>query len=222
MPTSKSNYTPRAVCPTCQRPEKVCLCQWIQPVANRVEVGILQHPNEVAQIKGTAKIAELSLQNCRVWVGEDFTDEATLHSWLASGEVFLLYPEIEALKQVSGVSSDFLGDLSYQVEAVRAGYSIEKIKLLILDGTWRKTHKMMMQNSFLHGLKRLQLNPQTPSAYKIRKQRDAGSLSTVEAIYLALSQLELSEPEAGKFEPLLEAFEKMVAQQLAFRSKPSV
>lgn len=219
MPTSKSNLTPRAVCATCQRPERVCLCQWIESVKNRVEVGILQHPTEVMQIKGTAKIAELSLQNCHVWVGEDFTDEAALHCWLESGEVLLLYPEVEALKKSNQDSSKKSNELNYYVERVRAEYSAESIKLLILDGTWRKTYKMMMQNPFLHSLKRLQLNPQTPSLYQIRKQKDSGALSTIEAIYLALSQLEPSEKPSDKFAPLLVAFQKMVAQQLAFRNK---
>lgn len=219
MPTTEPNLTPRAMCGTCQRPDRVCLCQWIQPIKNRVEVGILQHPTEVMQIKGTAKIAELSLQNCHVWVGEDFTDEATLHHWLESGEVFLLYPEIEAFKQLNQDPGNKLNGLNYRVEAVRADYSTESIKLLILDGTWRKTYKMMMQNGFLHHVKRLQLSPKNPSLYRIRKQKDADSLSTIEAIYLALSQLESDEKQSDKFSPLLEAFQKMVAQQLSFRHK---
>ena len=209
MPTS----SPRAICPICQRPEKVCLCQWIQPIDNVVEVGILQHPSETSQIKGTAKIAELSLQNNRLWVGEDFSDETSLHDWLQTGVVFLLYPEVEALNEGGEKDSEAL---SYDVATARNNVSLTQIKLLILDGTWRKTHKMMMQNSFLHGLKRLRLQPETPSAYQIRKQKDIGSLSTIEAIHLALTELE-QEPE--KFAPLLRAFHDMVAQQLAFRSK---
>ena len=209
MPTS----SPRAICPTCQRPEKVCLCQWIQPIHNLVEVGILQHPTEVSQIKGTAKIAELSLQKSHVWIGENFTDEQTLQAWLKVGEVFLLYPEIAALNEGGNKTTS---QRSYDVDWVSAHYPLTQIKLLILDGTWRKTHKMMMQNTFLHSLKRLQLTPKTPSTYQIRKQKDAGSLSTIEAIYQALMQLE---HDANKFQPLMRAFQDMVAQQLAFRTK---
>ena len=205
MPSSLS----RAICPVCQRPEKVCLCQWIQPIENVVEVGILQHPTESAQIKGTAKIAALSLQKCQVWVGEQFTDEQNLQAWLKSGEVFLLYPEVEALQTLPDA-------LCFDVESARQTSPLNKIKLLILDGTWRKTHKMMMQNRFLHHLNRFQLQPQSPSAYQIRKQRDAGSLSTIEAIYQSLTQLEQN---SDKFQPLMHAFQQMVAQQMAFRPK---
>jgi len=211
MPTSSS----RKICPTCLRPQKVCLCQWIQPIDNVLEVGILQHPSEASQIKGTAKIAELSLINSQLWVGEAFSQEESLHDWLKTGEVFLLYPQVEALKE----GADSLADaLSYDVETVRTDYPLTQIKLLVLDGTWRKTHKMMMKNTFLHGLKRLQLQPESPSAYQIRKQKDSGSLSTIEAIYQALMQLE---QDTDKFQPLLSAFHQMVAQQMAFRPKPS-
>ncbi len=199
----------RVICPTCQRPEKVCLCHWIQAIDNTVEVAILQHPSEVSQIKGTARIVELSLQNSKLWVGEDFSDEASLHQWLAEGEVLLLYPEVEALKQ--GESSP----LMLNIEQARQRFALSQIKILVLDGTWRKTHKMMMLNPFLQALPRLQLTPQRPSAYQIRKQKDQGSLSTVEAVFEVLSQLEQN-PQ--KYQPLIDAFEQMVAQQLAFRN----
>ena len=211
MPTSSS----RKICPTCLRPQKVCLCQWIQPIDNALEVGILQHPSEASQIKGTAKIAQLSLINSQLWVGEAFSQTVSLHEWLKTGEVFLLYPEIEALKERR---QNLIEGLSYSVESAIANYSLSQMKLLVLDGTWRKTHKMMMQNTFLHGLKRLQLQPESPSAYQIRKQKDSGSLSTIEAIYQALMQLE---QDSEKFEPLIHAFHQMVAQQLAFRSNVS-
>jgi len=71
-----------------------------------------------------------------------------------------------------------------------------------------------MKNAFLHPLKRLQLLPQTASAYHIRKQKGTGSLSTIEAIYQALTQLE---QDTETYRPLMTAFHNMVAQQLAFR-----
>lgn len=205
-----SSTMPRVICPTCQRPEKVCLCDSIQPIKNRVEVAILQHPTEVSQIKGTAKIVQLSLLNCQFWVGEDFTEEQSLQDWLNTGEVFILYPETEALKELSGGKQI----KTYQAKEIGVTFPLEKVKLLVLDGTWRKTHKMMMQNVFLHELKRLQLQPESPSNYQIRKQKSQGSLSTVEAVYQALSQLE---QDPVRFQPLINAFNQMIKQQLSFR-----
>lgn len=197
----------RPVCDICHRPLKVCLCDWIEPVNNRIEIGILQHPDEVHQVKGTARIAELSLQRCRLWIGESFASESTLHDWLAEGEIFLLYPptEHEVSRPPVFASSE-----------VRSAYSPERLKVLVIDGTWRKTYKMMMSNAFLGQLRRIHLEPEQFSNYRIRKQKSASSLSTVEAIYQLLVELE---GEGLRARPLISAFEKMVEQQLAFRTQ---
>lgn len=193
----------RIVCPTCSRPAKVCLCPLIRPVKNRVAIGILQHPSEVAQIKGTARIAQLSLSHCRTWIGEDFSEEESLRSWLQEGAVFLLYPETE------GDDCRF-----YSIEEIRAEYPLKNVKVLVIDGTWRKAHKIMMSNPMLNKLPRIMLQPAKQSAYKIRKQKNSHSLSTIEAVYEVLSQLE--NDERG-FKPLLTAFDSMVEQQMEFR-----
>ncbi|MDG6773947.1 DTW domain-containing protein [Thiomicrorhabdus sp. ZW0627] len=196
----------RIVCPICSRPEKVCLCPLIRPVDNRVEIGILQHPSEVTQIKGTARIAQLGLSNCRTWVGEDFSEEDSLFSWLESGAVYLLYPETEECDCQL-----------HTIEQIRAGQPLENIKVLVIDGTWRKAHKIVMANPALNKLPRIMLKPAKQSAYKIRKQKNSHSLSTIEAIYEVLSQLENDE---SAFTPLLTAFDGMVEQQMAFRPSP--
>ena len=196
----------RNVCQQCQRPEKVCICEFIQSISNAVEVGILQHPTEVKQIKGSAVIARLSLKHCQYWVGESLADLPGLVNWLQKGErVFLLYPEIENQKE------------SYRVHTIDTLRKLnnQSIKILVLDGTWRKTYKIMQLNAELRGLNRVELNPINQSQYKIRKQKDSQSLSTVEAIYEVLAQLE---DNAGKYQPLLTAFESMQNQQLAFRT----
>ncbi len=87
---------PRVICPTCERAINNCLCQWIEAVIpNQVSLGILQHPNETKQVKGTAKIVQLSLRDCQTWVGEHVSELPTLQHWLADAQsVFLLYPKI--------------------------------------------------------------------------------------------------------------------------------
>lgn len=197
---------PRLICPTCERASKVCLCPYITPIENRIELGILQHPSEVSQVKGTAKIAQLAFKQCTTWIGEDLDKLPELQRWLQDEKtVFLLYPGIENQAE----SFEF-----FSMTQIQSGFKFENIKLLILDGTWRKTHKMMMLNTALRGLNRLVLEPTRASAYQIRKQKSASSLSTVEAIYQSYSQLESN---SERYQPLLTAFESMQKQQLAFR-----
>lgn len=200
----------RAICSKCHRPQKVCICDFIQPIDNQVEIGILQHPTETKQIKGTAIIATNSLQCCRYWIGESVTELPGLVDWLNDGkQVFLLYPKTED------------SHLFIKVQDVDVLKNQDKgiFKILILDGTWRKTFKMMQLNPELQELNRVALIPNELSNYKIRKQKNEQSLSTVEAVYELLTQLEGAESNGDKFKPLLTAFEKMQQQQLTFRQQ---
>ena len=195
----------RVICPSCSRPEKVCICNFIEPIDNRVEIAILQHPTEVKQMKGTAIIAQLALTQCKTWVGEQLSELPGLVTWLTENKnVLLLYPEID--NQVKDCKVFDVGEMD----------RLSEVKVLILDGTWRKTFKMMQLNPELQSLNRVSLTPTKDSKYRIRKQKDSQSLSTVEAIYELLSQLENS---TEKFKPLLDAFEKVQNQQLSFREK---
>ncbi|WP_321326534.1 tRNA-uridine aminocarboxypropyltransferase [Thiomicrorhabdus sp.] len=197
----------RNVCQYCLRPDKVCICGFIKPINNNIEIGILQHPSEVKQIKGTAIIAQLSLCKVSYWVGESLDDLPGLVNWLDQDEkVYLLYPDIENQTEAY---------YSYSIkELTQSAMSKQGIKILVLDGTWRKTYKMMQLNSALRQLDRIELNPLNESQYKIRKQKDQQSLATIEAIYELLAQLENN---PTKFQPLLDAFESIQNQQLAFR-----
>jgi len=195
----------RVICPNCSRPQKVCICSFIESIDNRIEIAILQHPTEVKQMKGTAIIAQLALTHCKTWVGELLSGLPGLVTWLTENKnVLLLYPEID--NQVNDCDVFDVGEID----------RLSGVKVLILDGTWRKTFKMMQLNPELQSLNRVSLTPTKDSKYRIRKQKDSQSLSTVEAVYELLSQLESS---TEKFKPLLEAFEKMQNQQLVFREK---
>jgi len=197
----------RIICSQCRRSQKVCICEFIQPINNEIEIGILQHPSEVKQSKGTAIIAKLALTKSQLWVGEVLSELPGLLRWLKDEQpVYLLYPKIDDQAEVYQ---------SWSIDKVKSNKQ-KDFKVLILDGTWRKTFKMMQLNPELRALPRIELNPKFKSQYKVRKQKDSQSLSTVEAIFEVLSQLE---NDAEKFQPLVEAFDKMQQQQLAFRKE---
>jgi DTW domain-containing protein YfiP len=91
----------------------------------------------------------------------------------------------------------------------------QQLRLIVLDGTWRKSRKMLHLNPLLQRLPRLALKAMPASRYRIRKAHLPDQLSTLEATCAALSQLE---GDAGRFEPLLAAFDGFVAQQSSYRS----
>ena len=89
-----------------------------------------------------------------------------------------------------------------------------RLRLVVLDGTWRKSLKMLHANPLLQQLPRLALQDVGASHYLIRKAHRPDQLSTLEACCAALAQLENG---AQPFEPLLNAFDSLVTQWLQAR-----
>jgi DTW domain-containing protein YfiP len=208
MPTPS---TKRAMCERCLRAQSACICRWITPVASAVDVLILQHPLEVANAKGSARLLHLCLPGSSMATAEAF-DDAALHAMLHGGgrRPVLLYPETPGDQSLGmpappPLPAPLLEDAS-------------ALRLVVLDGTWRKSRKMLYANPLLQALPRLPLSGMAPSHYIIRKAHAPDQLSTLEASCLALAQLER---EPGKFQVILAAFDGFVAQQAAYVPAPA-
>jgi DTW domain-containing protein YfiP len=194
----------RATCPRCLRAQATCICHWIIPLEHEVEVLILQHPLEVNHAKGSAWLLHSSLARSELLVGETFPlDE--LQRRLAGKQNVLLYPETTA---VAPVCSNSAPDTS-------EGDDPAAFRLIVLDGTWRKSRKMLFLNPLLQTLPRYPLHAPPSSQYLIRKAHRPDQLSTLEATCYALMQLERNE---GRYLPLLRAFDGFVGQQLSYVS----
>lgn len=172
------------------------------PTAHEAEVLILQHPLEVDHAKNSARLLYLSLPRSRTLVGETFGESELRDSLQEPRYTVLLYPQTPE-DEVPTLDSAQLKDPS-------------RIRLVVLDGTWRKSRKMLHLSPPLRQLPRLSLDDVPASSYLIRKAHKPGQLSTLEATCAALAQLEGS---AEKYQPLLKAFDGFVTQQLAFGPK---
>ncbi|WP_409266365.1 tRNA-uridine aminocarboxypropyltransferase [Massilia sp. BHUDP2] len=191
----------RARCATCLRAQSACICRWITRVEPRAALLVLQHPLEVANAKNSARLLHLSVAGSRLAVGEQF-DSAELDALLhADGRVpVLLYP-------------DTPGDASLPAPPPFEAMVAERVRLVVLDATWRKSRKMLYLNPALQALPRLALVDVAPSNYRIRKAHAPHQLSSLEAAVLALAQLE---GDDAPFQPLFDAFEGFVQQQAAY------
>jgi DTW domain-containing protein len=210
----------RPVCSVCLRAQSTCICQWTTPTAHTVEVLILQHPMEVHNAKGSARLLHLSLPHSRMETGEAF-EEAALQVWLTESwtphslqqgdaevlpkQAVLLYPESPAGDAPGLPTPPALDPAVLQ--------NPSQLRLVVLDGTWRKSRKMLYLNPLLQQLPRLALQGMPTSRYRIRAAHKPDQLSTLEATCAALAQVEGS---AAPFLPLLAAFDGFVAQQLAY------
>jgi DTW domain-containing protein YfiP len=180
----------RPRCPRCERPLATCLCATLPapPLAHRTGLLILQHPAEAGHAKSTAAFLTLGLQSARLLRGEVF--DATL----AAPGTALLYP----------------GD-GDGLAAAPAGVG----RLILLDGSWRQSRRLLAANPWLAALPRLSL-PEQPGRYAIRRAHRPGQLSTLEAGLHALALLE-GGPE--RFAPLWSAFDAFVHAALSRRGE---
>ena len=85
-------------------------------------------------------------------------------------------------------------------------------QLVVLDGTWPNVKTLLSGIPALQTLPRYRLAPSAPSRYRIRREPNATSLSTIEA---AVAALRILEPETDGLDRLLRAFDTMVENQLA-------
>ena len=189
----------RPTCSTCLRPDSTCICRWIAPTAAQVEVLILQHPLEVHNAKGSARLLHLSLTGSVLVTGEAFDPDELAALLFSGGRIpVLLYPSADKLPEA----------------AVLAAPS--NLRLVVLDGTWRKSRKMLHLNPALQTLPRLALEGMPESHYRIRKAHAPDQLSSMEATAYALMRLESSE---APFAPLLAGFDGFVDQQASYASR---
>jgi DTW domain-containing protein YfiP len=196
----------RDICPTCTRPLRNCICQLACSTNNLVELLVLQHPEETRNAKNTAGLLLLSLKNSQAHAGEVFTADE-LQKWLYAGNKhpLLLYPDTQDYRA--------LGLAKPQPNDAIKNCPPEQLRLVILDGTWRKSRKMLYLNPGLQTLPRLSLNNPPQSLYTIRKAHSENQLSTLEASCYALQELEQQQVD---YTPLLRAMEQFVAQQRTF------
>jgi DTW domain-containing protein YfiP/uncharacterized OsmC-like protein len=206
--TSPSTFY-RATCPRCLRPQATCLCALVRPTAHHTEVLVLQHPQEQRQAKNSVALLRLSLARCEVVVGERFAPGALLALLQRPGrDTRLLYPDVPNAPAPAA---------QVMATTALATTACAPIRLVVLDATWRKSLRMLIEHPALAALARLSLDAPAPTRYRaIRAARRADQVSTLEATVQALAMLEGPSFDAA---PLLDAFDRFVAG-VAARKRP--
>lgn len=169
----------------------------LTPVVHRTPVHVLMHPSEQHNAKGTAKILCRMLTQGQLWIGENEDEFTLLQQTLSQGPqpIWLLYPDAKARA----------------IESLPKHASTPTVgQLLVLDGTWRKTLKLLQLNPWLQRLPKVTFAQAPRGHYQIRKAKRHDSLSTLEAVSYALEQLEQLDSS-----PLQQAFEALKQTQLA-------
>ena len=203
MPRSPGE--PRTTCLSCRRPTTVCYCRHVTRIETTTRVVLLQHPRERDVPIGTARMASLCLQGSELFVGLRWPGSAEVARALSdpARPAALLYPGDGAIDVARHPPSG-------------------PVTLVVVDGTWSQTRRVVRDNPVLAALPRYAFTPAAPSEYRIRREPDEACVSTIEALAHVLGVLE-GDPE--RFRALLQPFRAMVDAQLAcelrFRDAPS-
>lgn len=207
------------ICPDCQKPRRLCVCEAITPIETRIATVILQHPQEKREILGTAPIAARQLGNAVMRIGLSWPSlrrvldrDADPHRW----GVLYLGPArsqgASALPPVAAVDKkgEPLPDSAMILEDLEG--------IIALDGTWSQAKTLWWRNAWLLKCRRLVINPSVRSLYgAARKEPRRDSLSTLESIAFVQSEL-AHDPEL--YRRLLVPFELLLKKYRAPRPRP--
>lgn len=183
-------------CALCGKPPGVCICDRVEPVATKLKVVILQHPQEDDAILGTAKLIDLTLPNAEIRVGLSWASiEHALgvktverERWAVLATTKLPKPIPEAERNSPVLVMDRKGRLR---DLKRHGLK----GIIVLDGTWSQAKTLWWRNAWLLKLPLIVLKPKEPSLYgRLRKSPRKEWVSTLEAVADVLPAL--GEPAA--------------------------
>jgi DTW domain-containing protein YfiP len=154
-------------------------------------VVLLQHPREARLAICSAWLTRLALENAELHRGVRFGDHPRVRELLAAPGTALLYPG---------------------PDAIPADRAPAPAALVVVDGTWPQSERMLRDNPSLAALPRIGLAPARASGYAgLRREPGPGRLSTLEAVALALGALER---DPARFGPMIAAFQRAVGLQL--------
>lgn len=191
----------RVICEKCLRAASACICACVETVPHSCEVLILQHPDEARHIKSSGRLLHLCLPRSQIEIGLAF-EPSYLNAILQGDgkQNVLLYPETEVQQTEHYPRLD------------RQECPTSRLRLIILDASWRHSRAMLQSNPLLQALPRMGLRDTPASRYVIRRAHKTDQLSSLEACTYALQILE---PENNHCSKLLDAFDRFNQMQLA-------
>jgi len=201
-------------CARCGKPPALCVCDAIVPLDNRIEVLILQHPQEQDRSLGTARLTTLHFRRAILKVGLSWPSLtkilgrpvdpqrwAILYLGSAKAAAFAPDREVVVLNR-KGEPERNQDALLREIEGV-----------VLLDGNWSQAKALWWRNAWMLKCRRVILGPKLPSRYgKLRREPRRDGLSTIEAAAMLVSLLE-NRPEIKA--ALTASFERLLSRYCA-------
>jgi DTW domain-containing protein YfiP len=214
-------------CPHCRKPMPLCVCDGVKPIESRIELLILQHPQEQDRALGTARLTAMHFEGAGLKIGlswpslskalgrpvADPSRWAVLYLGSVKASDFATTEEVIAVNRK--------GEMEEHQRGILRG--IEGV--VLLDGTWSQAKALWWRNAWMLKCQRIILGPAHPSRYgKLRREPRRDGLSTIEAAGLVLSRLEgrpdIAETLNLSFTQMLKRYREVQEQQPSLAPKP--
>ncbi len=197
----KKSLPEQMTCQKCEKPLTLCICESISAVDTKTSVLILQHPQEPDKLLGTARIANLSLNNSKLSIGLSWPNlekawgkVSERNDWLVLYLGSINLSKLHNIKKPALVLVDKKNNILSKNENDAFIQSFAKRNfrgIIVLDGTWSQAKTLWWRNAWLNKLQRCAVLPPSPSLYgKLRKEPKKESLSTIESIAHSLAILD--------------------------------
>ena len=199
-------------CPHCRKPTPLCVCEGVKPIESRLDLLILQHPQEQDRSLGTARLTVLHFERAVLKIGL---------SWPSLSKALgrpVADPSRWAVLYLGSAKATDL-DTTEEVVAINRKGEIEDNQrailkdiegIVLLDGTWSQAKALWWRNAWMLKCQRVILGPARPSRYgQLRREPRRDGLSTIEAAAMLLASLE-KRPDIA--ETLHASFERMLAR----------
>jgi hypothetical protein len=210
-PAKATEAPPEPTCPKCGKPMSLSVCDEIAPVENRIQLLVLQHPQEQDKLLATARLAVVSLTRATFKIGLSWPSLAKALGRSADPKRWAVLYLGSTRRQDFPPDREILAldrkghPLDDQDEALA---DIEGV--VVLDGTWSQAKALWWRNPWVLKAQRVALNPKRASLYgELRREPRREGLSTIEAVGLLISRLE-HKPEIET--RLTENFRKMLTK----------
>ena len=196
----------RDICYNCYRPQSSCMCSHINPIETHTRFVILMHPKEFRKTKnGTGHFTNLSLRNCEIFVGIDFSEHKEINKIIDNpkNNCFVLYP----------------AEKSINLNEENIGNNNKNTVLFLIDSTWPCSRAMLKASANLDTLKKVSFTHTKSSGFIFKEQPKEYCLSTMESTLCVLELLNKHNIEninTNTLRYFLKPFHKMVEYQVSY------
>src|SRR6201996_5477754 len=199
-------------CPHCRKPMPLCVCDGVKPIESRIELLILQHPQEQDRALGTARLTAMHFEGAVLKIGLSWPSlsKALGRPVADPSRWAVLYLGSAKAADLGATDEVVAINRKGEVEEHQRGILREIEGVVLLDGTWSQAKALWWRNAWMLKCQRVILNPAHPSRYgKLRREPRRDGLSTIEAAAMLLAGLE-KRPDIA--ETLNASFERMLAR----------